>query len=419
MAKHLFFVRTTMGMAILLACLVCIAPAVAQQKGDLLAETRQKLDLEAQKLEAEVTSALDDAEKLANSDPIKAAAMLRRILVIVDGDLSMSAKKRDALLKTLRDKIQKYENNVDRKSIEPLSKSRSDEISKEKDQAQRDVDALRAMQRAGKGDEARQKMEELAKKYPTNPAIIAQQRIASTRENLDASKDVQRQRSQGFSQMSMEIERSLRLPVNDVEFAKDWKDKVKNRTSQPQMSKKEKEILEALRTPIDIDFEDQPLDEVIDYISKKLKVSIMLDKTTLDSVGQDYKAKITVKAKEVTLRTVLHKVLGEVGLTYIIRNETIDVVTPEVANKTLITRNYSIADLVGFTNQPLGGFLQGIQLATNVQNLMSLIVSTIEPQTWEINGQGGQGTIVFYAPTMSLVIRQTAELHMALGGAFK
>lgn len=58
----------------------------------------------------------------------------------------------------------------------------------------------------------------------------------------------------------------------------------------------------------------------------------------------------------------------------------------------------------------------GGAVAARAQELIDLITTTIEPESWAING--GRGTIVFYAPLNVLVVRQTAEVHHQIGGTF-
>ncbi len=50
-----------------------------------------------------------------------------------------------------------------------------------------------------------------------------------------------------------------------------------------------------------------------------------------------------------------------------------------------------------------------------MQMLIVMVTQTVEPDSWEVNGKGGLGTIVFYPPTMSLVVKQTAEMHYLMG----
>ena len=51
------------------------------------------------------------------------------------------------------------------------------------------------------------------------------------------------------------------------------------------------------------------------------------------------------------------------------------------------------------------------------QELVELIQITIAPDTWDVNG--GLGTIVYFAPGKSLVVRQTSEVHGNLGGLIR
>lgn len=49
------------------------------------------------------------------------------------------------------------------------------------------------------------------------------------------------------------------------------------------------------------------------------------------------------------------------------------------------------------------------QQADNGQALVELIQATISPASWDVNG--GQSTIVYYAPRQALVVRAPAEVH--------
>jgi hypothetical protein len=44
-----------------------------------------------------------------------------------------------------------------------------------------------------------------------------------------------------------------------------------------------------------------------------------------------------------------------------------------------------------------------------------MIQRTVDPASWQNNG--GQGTILFNPGTMALIIKQSAEMHLILGGS--
>ena len=50
----------------------------------------------------------------------------------------------------------------------------------------------------------------------------------------------------------------------------------------------------------------------------------------------------------------------------------------------------------------------------NARNIVALIQSSIEPESW--NARGGAGTITFNEATLSIVVRNSAEVHLMLKG---
>lgn len=56
----------------------------------------------------------------------------------------------------------------------------------------------------------------------------------------------------------------------------------------------------------------------------------------------------------------------------------------------------------------------GGQAGDEARALIELIQNTVSPASWDVNG--GQGTIMYYAPLRVLVVRQTGEVHRRIGG---
>ena len=110
-------------------------------------------------------------------------------------------------------------------------------------------------------------------------------------------------------------------------------------------------------------------------------------------------------------------VLGAQGtVTYIVKDEAIQITSLQKAKETLSTRAYYIGDLIGFGGgMQFGGGLAQLQMARQLQQLAVLITQTVEPESWMIADKGGLGTIAFDPITMSFVVRQTAEIHFMMG----
>ncbi|HET6880262.1 MAG TPA: vWA domain-containing protein [Pirellulales bacterium] len=140
----------------------------------------------------------------------------------------------------------------------------------------------------------------------------------------------------------------------------------------------EAKILEALDEPTDMDFTEQPLADVVDYLRQRHGIEIQLDKKALTDSGVGSEVPITRSLKGITLRSALKLVLGEIDLTYVLRNEVLMITSKAEAENMLSTRVYPLADLVvpitpprnmngpaaggmggGFLGMPMGGSMGG------------------------------------------------------------
>ncbi len=88
------------------------------------------------------------------------------------------------------------------------------------------------------------------------------------------------------------------------------------------------------------------------------------------------------------------------------------VTTPARAREYLVTKTYYLGDLVTPVGNPFFPVGNPLEEAFNVQMLIDTIVTSIDPDSWDV--RGGPGTIRYYAPTKSLIVRQSAEVHVSL-----
>ena len=103
----------------------------------------------------------------------------------------------------------------------------------------------------------------------------------------------------------------------------------------------EAKILEALDEPTDMDFTEQPLADVVDYLRQRHGIEIQLDKKALTDAGVGSEVPITRSLKGITLRSALKLVLGEIDLTYVLRNEVLMITSKTEAENMLSTPRLS------------------------------------------------------------------------------
>jgi RNA polymerase sigma factor (sigma-70 family) len=140
----------------------------------------------------------------------------------------------------------------------------------------------------------------------------------------------------------------------------------------------EKAIADALNQPTVIESVESPLNEVLAMLAKQHNLPIEIDTQSLEETGLSPDVPITVSKKNVKLRSVLGDILErQVDLTYTVQNETLLVVSHEVAETRPLVRVYWLEG-TGFP-------------ATDVSSLMDLIQTSIDIETWE--AIGGPSTI--------------------------
>ena len=96
----------------------------------------------------------------------------------------------------------------------------------------------------------------------------------------------------------------------------------------------EERINEALRSPLKasgLDFTEEPLENVVNFLQEEYEIPIQLDEPALEDAGLTRDEPITMTLQNVTLRSALRLMLKQSQLTYIISDEVMIITTPEEA----------------------------------------------------------------------------------------
>jgi len=257
----------------------------------------------------------------------------------------------------------------------------------------------------------------LAKAYPTNPSVMALGQRDSMQNRLADAQAYYVEASRRWVANQKNINTSALPAIMDVEFPKDWPEKSKRRleANSVQLTAKEKKIVEALDKPMTINFAERPLEEELQDLSNTFDQPLLIDKKSLDDLGLDLKKGVSLQGKGLSGRTVLRSILATQGLTFVVKDETIQIVTVEKAQNLLTTRVYYLGDLVQagvFSDPRWGPVINGLQTADNAKAITDLITKSIDPLMWKENL--GPGTVTFHFPSKSLIVRASAEVHHSL-----
>ncbi len=207
----------------------------------------------------------------------------------------------------------------------------------------------------------------------------------------------------------------------------------------------EKAILKALKQKTSLDFVETPLKDVLDDLSKKHHIPILMDSSVLNEVGIDRATPITCKLSGIPLRSALEIMLDELQLKWTIYHDVLVITTPTKAesDEYMCTKCYDVTDLLvtakGYEVQnprsptsevsgeslvmpsmkiasapamePIPPGSSAInRVANDINPIKDAITNIIATKTWVDNG--GTGTISDY--DRMLVISQTREIHLQI-----
>jgi len=410
------------------------APGYAQSEPDLLDQVRRREKVAADKLEMELRLALKEVQKFTNTDPAKALDLLKRQLAQLEADSVLPPERRQALLRMLRDRIRVTELQV-RESPNDREGQGASAAGKgpirEGKTIQEQIRSIEQLQRDGQQAQAKRQADELARRFPQSGATQALDRVTTGAEQAETARRLNQQRERALSGGLQDVDRSAIPPGRDLEFPKDWKERTKDRSTTVKLTDKEKAILQALNNRVTVNFKNSRLEDALEYLRTVTGQSIVLDPEAMKEVEASYDSPVTLSAKGVTVRTVLRKILNDLGLGYVIQNEVISVTSAQKAKESMVVRRYYVGDLLAGLNTidtarfppvfqirpPFAATvvpqIQAGQLAQSVKDLIEMIETSVDPQSWRSNG--GSGTIFFHAPSLSLIVKQSAEVHAQLG----
>lgn len=110
----------------------------------------------------------------------------------------------------------------------------------------------------------------------------------------------------------------------------------------------EEKLRESLSQPTDVNFQQLPLRECIEYLEKARGIDIYIDEEKISSEGQsaNLDQEITLQLAGVSFRSILKLLLEGRELTWLIEDEVMKITTKGDADGKLQTRVYPVGDLV-------------------------------------------------------------------------
>ena len=208
----------------------------------------------------------------------------------------------------------------------------------------------------------------------------------------------------------------------------------------------------------EVNFDNTALEDVLAWLEEYTGALVYARWAVLKDYGIDPDTPITLKTRNRQLSRILWVVMNEaagpadITLAYQASDDLIVISTHEDLSRKLVTRVYDVSgfapDVYRFwltqmrqtaegsegivwrtkvqrypapsagrigSDVPLGAEPPVREITTDderLQEMMELVLNTIEPETWEINGYGGQGTIFPYKG--HLMVRNSLYVHQMI-----
>ncbi len=205
----------------------------------------------------------------------------------------------------------------------------------------------------------------------------------------------------------------------------------------------EAEIRKLFDRPVEVNFVDTPLKDFVGFLGKSTGVNLNLDRAALAEEGVAIDEPINFKSKPIGTARVLSRVLPPLGLTWVIRNNAVQITTIIAADEMLTTRTYPVGDLLEYAKKEeakakvsafrpkqrlhlvqfdggigpgIGGLPGSGCLPPENFGAGSWLIDTLQQNTegpWvDIDGTGGSLSLT----QNTLVIRQTKDNHEIIAG---
>lgn len=139
------------------------------------------------------------------------------------------------------------------------------------------------------------------------------------------------------------------------------------------------------------DFIDTPLNEAVRVLSESHDIPMLIDRRALEEVGLTADTPVNIALHRVSLRSFLRLMLRDLELTYMVKDEVLQITALEAAEQNLETRMYHLPKL----------------LSSKTDKVLAALQSAVDPDTWEVLGGPSTASSIDHV----LIVSTTSDVH--------
>jgi hypothetical protein len=173
---------------------------------------------------------------------------------------------------------------------------------------------------------------------------------------------------------------------------------------------RECQTVKLLQQPVSLHLDGVPLRQVIDDLNAFTGLNITVDEAALAAEEISLELPVCVRLDGVSLHSALLVVLHPARLTYLLKDDVVEVTTSRAARDQLQRKTYAVGDILD-TEVTCPGLSTGPGRRPTPEALVHAVTTGVRPQSWRCNG--GAGTIDYCAKPCGrcLVVNQTADVQ--------
>jgi type II secretory pathway component GspD/PulD (secretin)/tetratricopeptide (TPR) repeat protein len=335
----------------------------------------------------------------------------------------------------------------------------------------------RNLMKEGKANEAHVAALKAKEVAPDNPAVVAAVYISDVRMKQDRDDKIRHENEKRFLDgvdgnggAFVSMEDPLSIDPKRLEISKK-RSVLQNGIWSTIKNPKERAIERKLSSLVSLNFKDTPLKQVIYDLQTMTGVNIYPDSAALQEANISLEQPLSLSVDNISFKSALRLLLRQVHLTYVIKDEVLQITTENRSKGNTVRVVYPVADLVvpvednptpdsmnlqaimdrhvhqmsGVSNPGLtpfpgpmslpngqtvsssssgvsgagayqGNMSSGGSMVTRQSvkqtiedTLINLITSTISPETWQ--SAGGPGQIQYFPLGLALVVNQTQDVQ--------
>lgn len=341
----------------------------AAEPADLLQATTENEQILAGKVRAEVEAALNEARRALSTDPATAEQHLKLVLFAIESVPQLAAEVRSQLRQQVEAAIRSARQAAIAASEEQavLQEQQAQLAERERIDAaltartgrlKQLMDRFDALMEEGRYQVADAQVAPEIERLAPNSRLAASVLDGGRMQRAAFENEiVWRNRANNYLRTLASAEASLSPFPDDQPIvylpAEQWEDLTIRRQQYKavdlvKQGGSEQRIYAELNKvmPVGMEFVETPLKDAMTFTADQHSIPIVINAKALRDAGINVDTPVTKSLKGITLRSALRLLLKDVDLTYVVRDEVLQITTPDDAESLVTTKVYPVGDLV-------------------------------------------------------------------------